>query len=376
MKTKVKVLVAVTLFVLLTSLLLVNCIKPTAPQNTLQIGVILPLTGPGAPFGISSKNALLLASDELNAIPNGPRFNLQIEDGMTDVKSSVSAFSRLHDSQNVRHFITSVSGVSLALASLADQRESLLFANANHPQITEGRKYVFRYSTIAQNEADAIHQFVSNPARGWGKLYVIATNDDYGRAYATALKEAQAQRITVNIVGTDFFDPRATNLHTLATKAIATNPDAIILVGFGRSLGLLIRQLRELGYVKPFITSLGLVATPDAITSAGEAIRGGYYVNFEYIKGGAAIDFRKMYRERYGEEPNPSSLIDYGTLHLIAIGVKAVGTDPKRLADFFKNAGTIQLPTGAVSLSAKGDIIPSVFVASIPASGEVDLWRE
>lgn len=342
-------------------------------EPVVDLGAVLPLTGPGAPFGESSRNALLLATDEINALTTGPHFQLHIEDGMTDPRSSVSAFVRLRDLRHARLFITTVSSVSLALAPLADEKQALLFANASHPQVTENRQFVFRYSPTAESEAAVVFQFVVD--RHWARTYVIALNDDYGRAYVSALDQARTANPQITFAGVDFYDRALTDFRTVATKAIGAAPDSLILIGFGRSLGLLIRELRELGYTGPFVASLGIIATPDALTSAGEAIRGGYYVNLELARSHTANEFRRKYRERFGSEPNPTALIDYGTVHILAQGIEAVGPDPRKLADFYHGSRTLQLPTGKVTVSPSGDVIPPVFVSPIPQSGPVDLWE-
>ncbi|MGH9991252.1 MAG: ABC transporter substrate-binding protein [Nitrososphaera sp.] len=145
----------------------------TSGATTTRIGAILPLTGPGASFGQSSKNALMMATDEINKNLENARLELLVEDGMTDPKASVSAFSRLYYAEDTRIFITSISSVSLALAPLVEGKQSLLFANASHPQVTTGRKFVFRYSNTAQDESRVLHDFVSNRTK-WSRLYIVS----------------------------------------------------------------------------------------------------------------------------------------------------------------------------------------------------------
>ena len=341
-----------------------------------KVGAILPLTGPGAPFGESSRNALLLAAEEINAVPEGPRIELLIEDGMTDPRASVTAFNRLHDARGTRLFITTVSSVSLALAPLADQRESLLFANASHPQVTEGRRFALRYSNTASDEARVLLDFVSQHSPASSRLYIIALNDDYGRAYVQELRAAGARHSGISIVGEGFYDRAATDFRTVVTKAIASTPDTVILIGFGRSLGLCLRQLRELGYGGPFVASLGFILTADAVMAAGEAIRGGSFLNFTFVSDPGARIFREKYRTRYGADPVPNAVIDYGTLYLLAQGLRAVGNEPSKLTSYFRGLGRAHLPTGDVTISVQGDIFTPVRVVPVPSTGAISLWGE
>lgn len=342
----------------------------------IKIGAILPLTGSGASFGESSRNALLLAAEEINAVPAGPRLKLLVEDGMTDPKASVTAFNRLHDMKGTRLFITSVSSVSLALAPLADQKGSLLFANASHPQVIDGRRLVLRYSNTAIDEAHVLINFISQHNSAWSRIYIIALNDDYGRAYVHELIKAGDLHSKLNYIGKEFYDRTTTDFRTLVTKVIASTPDAVILIGFGRSMGICVRQLRELGYRGPFIASLGFILTSDAITAAGEAIRGGYLLNFTFVSELGARNFRNKYRTRYGIDPTPNAVIDYGTLHLLSQGLKEVGREPSKLVLYFRGLGIAHLPTGDVSISAQGDIIAPVYVIPVPSTGVISLWGE
>ena len=156
----------------------------------------------------------------------------------------------------------------------------------------------------------------------------------------------------------------------------AKSPDAIILVGFGRSMGLCIRQLRELGYNQPFIASLGLVLSKDAIVAAGESCRGGYYLNFAFVSHPGAKEFRKKYYSQYGVDPAPNAVIDYGTIHLLAQGVNAVGDSPNKLVAYYHEHKIVDLPTGEVSITEQGDIVAPVKVIAVPQSGVITLWEE
>ncbi|TAK93647.1 MAG: amino acid ABC transporter substrate-binding protein [Verrucomicrobia bacterium] len=370
MKSKLLAAIVVLLFV---ACLFQACNRPSQNQE-FRIGAVLPLTGPGAPFGESSKNALILAQEELSAHSTNSPVRVLIEDGMTDARSSVSAFNHLLDVERCRVFITSVSSVSLALAPLADQKSVLLFANASHPDITKDHKFVLRYSNIASQEAGTMIDFIKGQQPPWSNIYLIALNDDYGRAYAQQIAVLVGQQAEFVVKGEEFYDRNTTDFRTIASKAIAANPDAIVLVGFGRSMGLCIRQLRELGYQRPFVASLGFVLNNDAVVAAGDAAKGGFFLNFAFVTQPGAKEFRRRYQDRFGSDPSPNAVIDYGTLYLLAKGINAVGNDPEKLANYFRTLGKAQLPTGEVSISASGDITAPVIVTPISPFGTVNLW--
>jgi ABC-type branched-subunit amino acid transport system substrate-binding protein len=139
-------------------------------------------------------------------------------------------------------------------------------------------------------------------------------------------------------------------------------------------MGLCIRQLRELGYSGPFVASLGFILTDDAIATAGEATRDGFIINFAFASDTGALAFRDRYRRRFGEDPAPNAVIDYGTLYLLSKALAAVGDDPGDLVTYLRQLGQTELPTGMVTISPNGDIVTPVEVVPVPASGPLQLW--
>lgn len=374
MSTKSKILLAASITTIIAVVLILTFGPWKGGEGSFRVGAILPLTGPAAPFGESSKNALLMAEEEINADHKLPRIELLVEDGMADPKSSLSAFRRLHDLKGVRYMMTLVSGVAMALAPAADEEGVLLFANASHPQITRDRDLVLRYSNLTSDEVRTVINFISEKHADWNRMHVIAINDDYGRVYSAELKATAAIKSQIVLAGTEFYDRDTTDFRTLATAVVAKKPDVVVVVGYGRSMGVCVRQLRELGYAGPFVASLGFVITGDAAKAAGNAVKGGYLVNFAFVNNKGALDFRDRYIKRYGKEPSPNAVIDYSTMYLLAHSIGKVGAEPTALARYLKGLGQVTLPTGAVAINPQGDIVAPVSVVPIPSSGVVKLW--
>lgn len=339
----------------------------------IKFGAILPLTGPAASFGKASKNALILASKEINSKNGYPKIELIFEDGKADPKISVSAFNKLYDIDGVRHFITMASGVAMALAPIVEKKKVLLFANASHPEITSNKNYILRYSNTAKDESVGLVSFITDNHPEWKKLQIIALNDDYGRAYVKEIELNLDKKLS--IIDIDYYDKQETGFRTITAKVVANVPDLVILIGFGKSLGICIRQLREMSYTGPFITSLGFVLTKDALEVAGDSVKGGFYMNFEFTRKKSSNEFLHKYRSTYGETPAPNAFIDYGTFFILAYGIKEVGSKPENLINFLKNLKNAILPIGIVNVSPNGDIITPVYISPFPENGNISLWK-
>ncbi len=73
---------------------------------TILIAADLELTGSGASVGTAYKNALELKRDQLNAVPGGPRIELDIKDNRSDSKLSAQNITQFANNSNVAALIT------------------------------------------------------------------------------------------------------------------------------------------------------------------------------------------------------------------------------------------------------------------------------
>lgn len=353
--------------------LLVSCKSSNENRNIIEVGAILPLTGNAAVFGQSSKNALILAKDEIESDSNTYKIKLVIEDGMADQTTSLNAFNKLVTFNKVGFITTMTSGVSMALAPLALNSNIVLFANTSHPKVTDYPN-VLRYSNTAEEEVTELINEIGRRA-DWKKIYLFAQNDDYGKSYISEFKKSIKTNQNPTICGVEYYTLNTTDFRSDIIKIKKADPDLIVIVGFGKSVGLLIRQLRESNFNKPFLASIGFILSIDAIKSAGQALNGGYYLNYKYILNPRTKVFYEKYYNRFNEEPTPNALIDYGILYMIVNGVQKVGDDPAKFIKYYKRLGYIDLPTGEVSISSKGDIIAPVFLKEISDYQTISLWH-
>lgn len=342
--------------------------------TTPGVGVILPLTGPAASFGRSSENAIRLAIDDLHRSDPGLRFNFFFEDSAADPKTGLSALERLRRLQHCDTFISSVSGVTLTLLPVVTRDHLLLFANAAHPDITKSTGFVFRYSNTVESEAAAIAAFLTNADRH--QPFLLAINDDYGRAYASELARLSTEHpSSLHALQTEFYDRTTTDFRSLLARAESTKPDIFVLVGFGPALGLLTKQLRETGYSGTYVASLGFVVTPEALTIGGDAVRGGFFLNYLDTQQTAALELRRRYRDRFAEDPSPSILLDYSIVSVLADVWRNAATTPEAIATNLRTRTTISTPLGTLRIQPDGNIIAPVRIQRVPGTGPIDLWR-
>src|SRR6185295_5424617 len=122
--------------------------KTPADHTTLKIGFFGDLTGPTFNFGLSAKNGVLMAADEINQAGgiNGHQIDIVIEDDKGSPETAAQVTGNLIDRYQVVAIIgAGASGNSLAAAPKAQAAHVPLIApSSTNPAVTPAGDYIFR----------------------------------------------------------------------------------------------------------------------------------------------------------------------------------------------------------------------------------------
>lgn len=154
--------------------------------NDLHVGVTLPLTGPGAAYGVAARNGFELA---LRANPDAFRgITFHYEDSQLKPAQAVSAFNVLRSRFRIWAHFDFGSATSLALAPIAEQAEVPMFSSAYDPEVSRGRRYVIRFAN---------------------------STGDYAQKLINELRRRKIKRIAVVVVDNPFFTQYVDTLQSL-----------------------------------------------------------------------------------------------------------------------------------------------------------------
>ncbi|MEI6155382.1 MAG: ABC transporter substrate-binding protein, partial [Deltaproteobacteria bacterium] len=121
----------IAIWILVVVLVAVTLIKTTynkASSQVVRIGAVLPLTGGLADLGNAQKQGMQLAVKELNA-KSKTKYELMIEDGKAEPKSSLDSANFLVSVKNAPIIITSFRGASLSVASGLEKSKVVILAH-------------------------------------------------------------------------------------------------------------------------------------------------------------------------------------------------------------------------------------------------------
>ncbi len=358
-----KMITSIILF--LSLFLLINCSKET---ERIQIGAILDLTGPIAPYGQWSKNGLELAIQEIDQRVSGigKRIELLIEDGKSEPATAVSSFKKLIDIDKVQVVvITTGSSSVLAIAPIAEAKKVILFTPAaSSPDITNAGDYIFRNRLSGTFEVEEMARVAYNQLHIdiTGILYV---NNDFGLSY----KDIFLNMFNImggNITLVNNYEQGETDYRTNLLKIKnAVNINSIYLIGYAEECGRILKQSKEYGLDILWLSTIG-IESEEVINIAGNAANGVIYTAPTYdYSDPSKKDFEKKYFEKYKEHSNLYAANSYDALMIIWSAIELVGYDSKKIKDYIYSVKNYPGVGGITTFDKNGDVIKPIKIKTI-----------
>ena len=211
-------------------------------EETIKIGAILSLSGPGTDIGLEIREGMLLAIEEVNSRGgvNGRKIELVVGNSGTTPEEGKKAFKKIEATHHPDLYVSTLSSVSIAVAPLAEEHKVVLVGLcASAPQLTEQKEWVFRYWILSECQITPILSILGDLKVK--KLGILYLNDEYGTSVFRLLKEEFEKNGGITKAEpyvskeTEFREPISKLKHT----------EAIYVVGYGSHLGNAFKALRR-----------------------------------------------------------------------------------------------------------------------------------
>jgi len=299
--------------------------KP-APKGTIKIGAILPLSGFAANRGEEAKQGIDLAVEEFSKLEN---LDVKViyEDSAADSTKAVNAANKLIDIDRVKILIGPLSSSeAIAVSKIAQEKEVVMITPiSGNPEVTKAGNFIFRTIMTTDQEGEGIAKLIKE--LNISKIAIISLNNDYGNGIVDILKNKSG----LEIVAKEKYNLGDKDFRSQLTKIKATNPRAVILIGY-TEVGTILKQAKELGINSIFISGAAFEGQ-DTLKNAEGTAEGVLYVYHGY-KQDLTSKFYKKYQEKFGKVPSQYVTFSYDTTKLVLKAIKEVGNDSKKISQY------------------------------------------
>ncbi len=356
----------------LAPLLLLSACKPTGSE--LKIGVSAPLTGDISALGQSTKNAILLAQDEVNAgggLKVGDKVlkvRCIIEDDENKPESTATVFQKLINQDRVLAIIGSQSSkCSNAGAPIAESAKvPQITPWSTNPNVTKGRSFVFRACFIDPFQGRVVAQFAAGKLKAKTAAVVYDVASDYNKGIAEVFRD-EFTRMGGRIVGYETYNTKDTDFSAQLTKVKGAGPDVLFLPNYFNEVPLQVQQARKLGLTATVLGGDGW-DNPELVKLGGAVMDGTYFSNHYSpdLDSPAAKAFIGAYQARFKAVPDAAAALTYDSAKLLFQAIAAAGkADPRAIREALAATKGFQGVTGSVTYTGTGDPVKGAVVIKI-----------
>jgi len=302
-----------------------GCASKTEEQKYITIGALLPLTGADSDEGFRALNGLYLAKKEINENGGilGKKLDVIVLNDRGDAEYIAQQYNKLKE-KNVAAIIgSSYSGVTIALAKAAEKDGiPVISPTASNPNVTKGRRNIFRAIFIDDYQAEVMAYFAYNSLNA--KKAVVLNN-----------KANESFRRTVEIFTTSFVQ-RGGNIMAvepylssndfagIMRKYTANPPDVIFCPEDYAAAAKLVNTAYEAGLVNtPVLGSdawdglLAYIYNPNAMKNAY------YSAPFSFDDQDAnVVQFVRNYFDCFSQMPLSGSAAAYTSVYILSEAIK------------------------------------------------------
>lgn len=336
-----------------------------ADADKFNVGVLFPLTGDAASYGVKGRKAVQMAVDDLNAARAcGRPLAAVFEDSAAQPTTGLSAFQKLAAVDRVPIVIGDiVSSVTLAVAPAANRSKVVLLSpTASAPAITTAGDYIYRIWPSDLAEGRAIAEY--GVRRGFKTAAVLHLNNDYGVAIDGIFRSTFAGEGR-RVVSSEAYLESNQDFRSVLSRLQVLNPDVIYVAGYYTDSAAIVRQARELGITAALLGTTA-IEDPKFIELAGAAANGVVYPLATGFDAASAdpqvVQFVDTFKRRFTEVPG---WVEAQAYDAVGVACKAASTitgavTGEQLKSTLDKLQIFKGVTGSIKFDENGDVVKPI----------------
>ena len=320
-----------------------------AGEKVFKIGLMGPMSGPGAAWGINMQRGVSMAINDINKAGGmkvgNDVYRMDFAAGDTKYTGSVavSEAARLVFEQGLKHVIGPIgSSPTIAFSPMLNENKVLLLHNSYTPKALGTQfPYNFRALCSTSHEIAPVLWAYVKEKYGVKTVVVLGQNDATGLA-ETDDDIAACKALGIKVLKRQLFDLATTDFMPLMTKVVSMKPDAVEVgsaaTGF---VAQMIKALHELDYKGIMVSNTLSGEASIMVPIIGKAACEGLVSqNIDFASEDATPwmrEFHKRYVDKYGKPFGAAAAWVYFPVIWLKDAVEATGSfDTDVLKKYFE----------------------------------------
>lgn len=309
-----------------------------AKADALPVGIVTPLSGGGADYGIAFQNGVKMAAEEINKAGgvSVSGKNYTVEPAFCDDEfkpdKAVNCGKELSAQRKVRVIMTPSSLAAFPMMGFNQQQGFMLMATSQTPKFTTmGNKLVVRFTNNTDRTMEPwvklVNQYFTKEGKAVKKVAIMVVNTELGKSWADNFAKYWSKLPGGSVVGKASYDANDTDFYPQLSTLLPNEPDALVLTTVCQPSAIVIKQARELGFNGPIINSAACSGEELAKLLPPEQTNGTILELSGWGAADPAIDaFKAKYQETFKLTPQQISGLGYDGLRWLTKAVADAGT--------------------------------------------------
>jgi len=309
-----------------------------AEDKTLTIGLLGPLSGGAASYGVELMRGAELRVEEINkggglkVGADAYRIKLVSYDHKAQAADTATATNKLIFQDKVKYIIGNAVGATCNAAQTITEPNKVMFSFVcwGTNNLAPEKPYSFR-SMLSQWElAEPFYRWVKENHPTIKRVAAISPNDTSGKDTNTAVVKA-LKALGFEVAADEYYERGTKDFYPVLTKILAQKPDMLdVAAAPPGEAGLILKQAMELGFkgakgwtagINPF--TIISVAGPEA----AEGVWSPANINVKGDHVSAAVrKFGETYEKRYGEVPGAIAVANYAAFDVFTQAMQKAGS--------------------------------------------------
>ncbi len=232
--------------------------KSSTPSQTIKIGVVAPMTGGAATYGVGLVKGIEMAKADLKGTKNNYEFI--VEDDGTNPANAASAAQKLVNIDKVQALVTVTSGTGNAVKPIAAANKIPHVCVCADARLSDN-SINFINSVVPDDEMKVWVAYAAE--QGVKKIAIIAQNHPGFNLITDTLKKQLASS-GIEVVYEEHFEPTQKDFKTDIAKAGQKKPDLYFIGAYPPPVDILGQELKGLGVTNiAGVGTFAISATPE-----------------------------------------------------------------------------------------------------------------